>query len=225
MKFLKVGVYHHDCWGSFSTKNFPTISMTEMGTVRIVEKNERGVLVDAIFRITAEKLEELDSYLSYIQTIPSIKKIKVFQQRDNYAIAYIQFLSKTSSYDSVLRTNSIPFGNIVQEKELEIHQVLTEDPKQTTNLLNELGSLGEVKVLRILDLNESGMEDNLTFHQRNAILAALNNEYYVWPRKISLDEIAKRLGIKRRTFQERLRKAESKIIPFAIERLIKSKGF
>ncbi|MDO8556361.1 MAG: helix-turn-helix domain-containing protein [Nanoarchaeota archaeon] len=223
MKSLKVGVYHHDCWGSFSTKDYPSVSMSELGAVKIVDRSKKGVLVDSFFRITADSEQELDAYLSSLKKIPSLKQVKLHFRKKNRAYVFVQFFSTSSSYDQVLQTNAMPIGPIVQEKELEIHTVATESPKQTTKLLKNLEQLGEVKVFRITDFDEDDVFASLTMKQQDALLHAFNNKYYEWPRKKSLDVLAKQLGLKRRTFQERLRQAEAKFIPRAIEENLKKK--
>lgn len=222
-KLLKVGVYHHNCWGSYSTKDFPTLSMTELGAVRIVEKSKKGVLVNSAWRITSDTQKELDSYITYIKKLPSIKKLKIYSRGPLSLYAFIQFLSKTSSYDSVLKTNAVPVGPIVQERELEIHTVLTEKPQQTTKLLNDLEALGEVKVFKIGSLTEDNLFSGLPQKQQEALIQAFLNNYYSWPRKITLEKLSQKIGLKRRTFQERLRLAESKVIPFALEKIIKER--
>ncbi|MBI2138952.1 helix-turn-helix domain-containing protein [Candidatus Woesearchaeota archaeon] len=225
MKLLEVGVYHHDCWGSFSTKDFPTVSMTELGAVKIVRESKKGILVDSFWRITADTEKELSEYLSYVKKLPSSKKFRVYSINRDTAYVFIQFLSSSSSYASVLKTNAVPCGPIVQENELEIHTVATENPKETARLLGSLEALGEVKVFKIADFKEESLFSGLTHKQQQAILQAFQNDYYTWPRKITLDDLSKRLGVKRRTFQERLRNAEAKLIPFCIEKFVKERKF
>ncbi|MDO8480254.1 MAG: helix-turn-helix domain-containing protein [Nanoarchaeota archaeon] len=225
MKLLKVGVYHHDCWGSESTQNFPTLSMTELGAVRIVRKDDHGVLVDCCWRITADTEKEVSDYLRYVKSLPSTKQFKLFLQNGNRAYIFMQFLSKTSSYDSVLSMHGIPVGPIVQEREHEIHTIATEKPRETSKLLSDLEALGEVKVYKISDFKEDAVFSTLTLKQQDALLTAVNNQYYSWPRKLNLDDISQKIGVKRRTFQERLRQAEAKFIPGCIDKLIKEKRF
>ena len=222
MKILKVGVYHHDCWGSFSTKNHPTISMTEMGAIRIVKKSAKGVLVDVFLKIKGENQNDLTNYLDYLQTLDAIKELKIYHRQQNEACVFIRFLSSTSSYDKVLSTGAVPIGPVVQEKEMEIHTLATQEPKQNINLLNELEQLGEVKVFKVADFNENKIL-GLTNRQTEALIHAFNNNYYDWPRKANLDLLSKKLGIKRRTYQERLRQAETKLIPYAIQKIIKER--
>ena len=225
MKLLKIGVAHHDCWGSFSTEAYPTISMTEMGAVKIVRENHKGVLVDSFFRITADKAEELTEYLAYIAQLPSIKQQKIYLRKPYEAYVYIQFLSPTSSYNEVLKQHALSIGPIVQEHGLEIHTVATEDPQHTVRLLNALDHIGEVKVFRIGEFNEESLSASLTERQQQALLHAHTQGYYQWPRKTGLQELAAKLGMKRRTFQEHLRLAEVKLIPAAIEKLLKERKF
>ena len=52
----------------------------------------------------------------------------------------------------------------------------------------------------------------LTGKQRDALVAALDNGYYRVPKKVTTDAIAQRLGVPRTTYEEHLRKAESKIL-------------
>jgi len=46
---------------------------------------------------------------------------------------------------------------------------------------------------------------------------AVKQGYYNFPREIYLDELAKISRVKRQSYQENLRKAERKIIPFLTE--------
>jgi len=52
----------------------------------------------------------------------------------------------------------------------------------------------------------------LTGKQRDALAAALDNGYYRVPKKVTTDEIAHQMGQPRTTYEEHLRKAESKVL-------------
>ncbi len=52
----------------------------------------------------------------------------------------------------------------------------------------------------------------LTGNQADALQRALDSGYYLVPKKATTKEIAKQLGLPRTTFEERLRKAESKVL-------------
>ena len=57
------------------------------------------------------------------------------------------------------------------------------------------------------------MDFELTEKQKQAIHEAIINGYYNYPRKIDLEKLSKIMKVSRVTFQEHLRKAESKLIP------------
>ncbi len=53
----------------------------------------------------------------------------------------------------------------------------------------------------------------ITDKQKEAIELAIENGYYGFPRKTDLEKLSKIMKISRVTFQEHLRKAESKLVP------------
>ena len=56
--------------------------------------------------------------------------------------------------------------------------------------------------------------------QKEAIELAVKKGYYEYPRKIDLEKLSRVKKVKRQTFQENLRKAEKKLIPFLTESVI-----
>ncbi|MDD5336986.1 MAG: helix-turn-helix domain-containing protein [Candidatus ainarchaeum sp.] len=57
--------------------------------------------------------------------------------------------------------------------------------------------------------------------QEKALVLAYQWGYYNYPRKADLKDLAKKLGISVASFQESLRKAENKVIPMMVERIVK----
>ena len=62
----------------------------------------------------------------------------------------------------------------------------------------------------LLSLNS--LFGQLTEKQMRALVAAVENGYYEIPKRVTADEIAKKHGQPRSTFEEHVRKAESKIV-------------
>ena len=60
----------------------------------------------------------------------------------------------------------------------------------------------------------------LTEKQRGVIAAAVREGYYEYPRRTSLEQLARRLRIPRTTLQSHLRKAERAVIPAAVSETI-----
>ena len=64
-----------------------------------------------------------------------------------------------------------------------------------------------------LDLFIPNVLSRLTDKQRDALAAAVREGYYEYPRRVSLEELAKRVGVPRTTLQSHLRKAERALVP------------
>lgn len=91
----------------------------------------------------------------------------------------------------------------------------------------------EVNVLRLAPINKlenpyplylplDDLRQLITRRQLEAITLAHNRGYYEIPRDIILETLARDMGIKRRTFEDHLRKAEKKIIDLLIPSLMLS---
>lgn len=90
-------------------------------------------------------------------------------------------------------------------------------------MFEELSQLGPVQVLRKKLIAEKSIKDafvisvssvfsELTDKQVNSLLEALEYGYYQIPKKMTAEEIASKNQVPRTTFEEHLRKAESKIL-------------
>lgn len=66
---------------------------------------------------------------------------------------------------------------------------------------------------KIENIQFTKMLPNFTNNQRQALEIAINNGYYDYPKKIKMQELAKKMKISYSTFQAHLKKAEGKIIP------------
>ena len=91
---------------------------------------------------------------------------------------------------------------------------LQEIPTFKTQLL----SIQEQKTPNIFTPN---IFPKLSEKQQEAIELAVKEGYYEYPRKKNLDELSTITGVSKQTYQENLRKAEKKIIPFLTENIHK----
>jgi predicted DNA binding protein len=67
------------------------------------------------------------------------------------------------------------------------------------------------------DLNEiyfPKIMPTLPDKQKKSFDLALKRGYYTWPRRVDLGDLAQEMGISASTYQEHLRKAEAKLLPF-----------
>ncbi len=75
-----------------------------------------------------------------------------------------------------------------------------------------------IKKEEIEDIGILTVFPKLTEKQRNAINSAVKYGYYEYPRKIDVQDLAKKNNLSFSTFQEHLRKAENKLIPLAAKK-------
>ncbi len=104
----------------------------------------------------------------------------------------------------------------------EYHRLVGFDDHDAKGLLKTLDRIGKTEVLRkaasegvtddtfLLSLNS--LFGQLTEKQIRALVSALENGYYEIPKRITADELAKKHGQPRSTFEEHVRKAERKVL-------------
>lgn len=109
----------------------------------------------------------------------------------------------------------------------EYWEVASWNKKRLTQFITDLSKhmdysecLGIKQVTNVEVYFPSAMP-KLSKAQERAILLAYQWGYYEYPRKVDLKDLAKRSDITVATFQENLRKAENKLIPMLMERIVK----
>jgi len=126
------------------------------------------------------------------------------------------------SVGRIIRKNrcvSIP--PIIYKNGWEFYSVLTFDPSDFKKLFKTLGKLGSIEImskksytgaaLESFTVSIRGLFAGLTTKQLDAYVGALENGYYAVPRKTTIGKIARARRVARTTYDDHLRKAESKV--------------
>ena len=103
----------------------------------------------------------------------------------------------------------------------EEYRVIGFREKDYRLMFEELNRLGSVQILRKKVIPDRSIRDffvisvssvfsQLTERQVDSLLAAVEYGYYQIPKKVTAEEIAMKHNVSRTTFEEHLRKAESK---------------
>lgn len=79
--------------------------------------------------------------------------------------------------------------------------------------------LKTIQNLKLADIFLPHIYPKLSPKQKESIELAVKEGYYEYPRKIDLETLAKIAKVKRQTFQENLRRAEKKLVPFLVENM------
>jgi predicted DNA binding protein len=74
-----------------------------------------------------------------------------------------------------------------------------------------------IKKTKVADFFIPQLHPKLAPKQKEAIELAVKEGYYNFPRNIDLEKLAKISKVKRQTYQENLRRAEKKLVPFLTE--------
>jgi predicted DNA binding protein len=205
-----IGVHHKGCWGSESTVPFPSISMKEVGPID-VQKEDDYVRLTATWNVTFEHKETFLAYLDSLDQYKMIEDIRLIRLENQYALLKVTWKNKDSSYARVFNQKCLFVSPVTQEQGYEKYTIITEDPKEVRNILEKLECIGEVKLFSIGKLEHEENKFKLTSKQMNALVLAMSHGYYEWPKHANLNDIAEISGINRRTLQENLRRAETKV--------------
>ena len=76
-----------------------------------------------------------------------------------------------------------------------------------------------IKKIKLNEIFIPQIYPKLSSKQKEAIELAVKEGYYNYPRKIDLEKLAKIKKVRRQTYQEHLRRAEKKLIPFLTENI------
>jgi len=94
-------------------------------------------------------------------------------------------------------------------------QAFIKPAKVLPNIESKIFYLKRQKISNIMIY---AMLPKLTERQRKAVILAIKNGYYGYPRKVTLERLARAMKISTSTYQFHLAKAESKIMPFLAKR-------
>ncbi len=125
--------------------------------------------------------------------------------------------------ESVSRHNLLYIPPVSHQAGWEHYRVVCFEARDIRRLFRELGRNGVVEVLSKKTIPDRSVTDSftvsigslfagLTEKQMDAFLMALDNGYYRIPKRSTLDQIAKFNQIPRTTYEDKVRRAESKII-------------
>lgn len=167
----------------------------KMAVVDILVKD--GVDFDNIsFGKRAEILDVLEkkgnTYTCLVKGSAPKGQLKILQ-KFNFDLIYD--IPTITTYDK------LTYSVIGEEKNLKKFLTLT-----------KLFGKQEGVVYKKADYRGIGLAKNLTEKQNNILNKAVEFGYYKYPREISADELAKRIGVSKSTLTEHLRKAENSVM-------------
>lgn len=212
MKYADIGIWHHGCSGSKTAESFPDLKLEAIGIGGVVRINKNNVISKITYTAKCNDSKTLNEFLLSLKKDKNLKEINIINKKDNFAIISTSGVNKSSAYETILKTNCAVISPFRIEGGYERLTIANKNPKEVLKLINELKDIGQVKIFKTGNFNGDNL-NCLSDKQFEALILAVDNDYYTWPRKINLTDLSKKLKINRRTLQERIRKAEAKTIP------------
>jgi predicted DNA binding protein len=171
----------------------------KLGIAQLVEVNARPEVLDKVVKIIKNDEDVRDAHITRTKRG---KILGVVVARDSRICKVIENVN-CFCLTCPLAMASKPDGTV---------DWLLAMPENSSNrkLLSQLNQQGvKANITRVSQISDS---ESLTAHQRSVIEYALSSGFYEYPRRTGLQELSRSLGVSPSTLNERLRRAERKII-------------
>ena len=211
-----------ECRIRISSEDYYSCDLTKKIPVRVSIVTIDG---DTGFGIT-EPLEQgedaIQAYVDGLRESASVVEVDVtYQSPQAYWTRVVHRLDRASIYETVLRNGCMTRLPIVIQRGVQYHTVLAPSRSQLRQLLQELRKdFTRVEISRVRERPTDTHEAILTKKQQEALVLAYMSGYYEMPRRVKLADLSQKLGIKRVAMQERLRRAELRILTEFTEEMI-----
>jgi len=148
--------------------------------------------------------------INYLKKDKHIIKI---EEKDNFIILLIR---EDKDFKQFYSPAFVYVSPIIIEEGVYTFNIASWFRKDIESLLKRAEKFKGYKLISLKDkkienISITGVQPNLTDRQKKAYELAVERGYYDYPRKITLNELAKMLGISYSTFQQHLRYAEKKL--------------
>ncbi|MHA2047093.1 MAG: helix-turn-helix domain-containing protein [Candidatus Thorarchaeota archaeon] len=203
-------------------EGYYSCDLTRKIPVRVDLISINGPLGFGIIRSLTGDEKPLEKYVSALESSSSTSEVRItHKSTEVYWSEVVHKLESKSIHETILDSGCMSRLPIIIEGGKQVHQLLA--PNQTAFRIafdNLRSNFKKVRLLRVHRSPKGSPHSGLTTKQMGAIKEAIKSGYYEIPRKCEVKQIAKQLGIKRVATQERLRRAERRIMNhFADEHL------
>ncbi len=182
-----------------------------------------------VMEITCDDIDLFNSINEGVKQIEKDLGVKVL--RRTFSSSHVQLVVqncgchniKTAISPCIEKHNCMKIEPAVYRDGWEWYRMIAFNQKDIKKLFESLEKFANVEIISRKTSPENSLRDSfvisanalvgeLTEKQVLALLSALSQGYYRVPKKATADEIASRMGVPRTTFEEHLRKAESKVL-------------
>ncbi|MHA1199830.1 MAG: helix-turn-helix domain-containing protein [Candidatus Heimdallarchaeaceae archaeon] len=199
---------------AISSKDYYSCELTKKLPVRVTILAINGGEGLGFYESLDNKIEDLEKYVQFMQKSPQVEYIKVTHKSEKrFWTRVVHKLDYPSIHDTILESGSMTILPMIIENGVQYHTILSPTPKAFRDLIKKLQDRFSTIQLRATSSKPTETTQYLlTGKQYEAIKLAFKKGYYEIPRKCTLEELSTSLGIKRVAMQERIRRAESRIM-------------
>ncbi|MBN2230964.1 MAG: helix-turn-helix domain-containing protein [Candidatus Thorarchaeota archaeon] len=199
---------------SIASENYYSCELTRSIPVRVNLVSINGKEGFGIIESLDGTEKPLKKYVQFMKKSSSVVQIEVTHKENNqYWTRVVHELIGYSIHETILENGCMNRLPIVITQGFQIHQILAPSQEKFKMMISSLKNrFTSVKIERVQSHPNKLSSFNLTTKQREAIVLAIDRGYYDIPRGCGMSNIASELGVKRVATQERIRRAEKRIM-------------
>jgi predicted DNA binding protein len=213
---------------AISTDHYYSCEVSKKLPIRITVLTVSGPEGFGFTEALDKKKETLDEYVKLMKKSDQIIEFSITHKTPTmYWNKSKHKLDYPSINESILESGSMTILPIIIEDGMQYHTILSPSSDNFRQLLKNLEErFTDVNIRALSSKPTETLQDFLTDKQYETLMLAHRKGYYEIPRKSTLEEIGEELGVKRIACQERIRRAERKIIDHYVkESLFGELGF
>jgi predicted DNA binding protein len=197
---LCIGIRHRDCWHYRLSRSLAATIIVKY-TYMLPNSQLYGYQT-----IVTPRIGELEAFL---KALPQIKKYVILSRGADRA-EVITWAEQGSIIDNIIRKNCVFIGPTIVRDGVENWHIMAPTREELQEVVAGLEQCAEIAYIRNVEGAET--EVGLTERQMNTLKTAVELGYFDTPRRASIKDVARKLGISPSTAVEHLRKAEKKVL-------------
>lgn len=215
LRQITIEMRHPRCWGLELSKQFPGSHFIEKSTYQA----EDHIKADLV--VIVDEAPEMDAILEEARTHENVYNLTILKQAGDRARVLVEYNKARSVIPTITKSNLMAIEPFHITKGYKYWTVVAQKGTLSSQIEILEGEF-QVQIKAIHDFEGSqGVEyadvvdqlySALSPRQREAMVKAVQEGYYQWPREVSADEIAESMGISGPTFLEHIRTGEQKVI-------------
>jgi len=202
------------CKIEISSEHYYSCELTAKIPVRVSIMTINGDVGFGIVEPLQHEEKSIQEYIHELDKSANTASVSVtYRTPHAYWTRVVHKLDGPSIYQTILQSGCMTYLPIVVERGIQTHTVLAPSNDVLSKMLHMLRErFSYVRIKRVRSTPTTIFGPKLTPKQSKAFNLAWNSGYYKIPRRCTIEELGEKLGIKRVAMQERLRRAEQRIL-------------